>query len=215
MPITLHVWRVPRRRVGTAMFRLAFPGPHRASFAKFLGTADGFRPGDADLTRYAAVTVSDDPVMLPKWDKLAVASARIDLTPLRSRGTWSRKKPFEPDKSASRDGMVLALTRARLRPTRAVAFWKAIAPVAPEVDQAPGLLAHFGIGEAPLGFQGTISVWRDAADLARFAYRQPEHRAVIARTPTDGWYAEELFARFAVDEISGDRDVLGWNVRGA
>jgi hypothetical protein len=111
--------------------------------------------------------------------------------------------------------MVLALTRARLRPTRAAAFWKAIAPVVPEVDQAPGLLAHFGIGEAPIGFQGTISVWRDAADLARFAYRQPEHRAVIARTPTDGWYAEELFARFAVDEISGDRDVLGWNVRGA
>ncbi|MCM4081540.1 monooxygenase [Paractinoplanes hotanensis] len=215
MPITLHVWRVPRRRVVTAMFRLAFPGPHRTSFAKFLGTADGFRPGDADLTRYAAVTVSDDPVILPKWDRLAVSSARIDLTPLHSRGTWSRQKPFESDRSPSRGGMVLALTRARLRPTRAAAFWKAIAPVAPEVDQAPGLLAHFGIGEAPIGFQGTISVWRDAADLARFAYRQPEHRAVIARTPTDGWYAEELFARFAVDEISGDRDVLGWNVRGA
>jgi hypothetical protein len=37
---------------------------------------------------------------------------------------------------------------------------------------------------------------------------------VIARTPTDRWYAEELFARFAVLGISGDRDVLGWREGG-
>jgi len=73
-----------------------------------------------------------------------------------------------------------------------------------------GLLARFGIGEAPIGWQGTVSLWRDAADLTRFAYRQPEHRAVIARTPTDRWYAEELFARFAVRDLTGDRPVLGW-----
>jgi len=210
MPVTLHVWRVPRRRVAVAMFRLAFPGAHRASFAKFLGTADGVSPRDIDLTRYAAVTVSDAPVILPQWDKLAVARARIDVTPLHSRGTWSGQTPFKADKMR-RDGMMLALTRARLRPTRAASFWRAIKPVAAEVDQAPGLLAHFGIGEAPLGWQGTVSIWRDAADLAGFAYRQPEHRAVIARTPTDRWYAEELFARFAVDEITGDREVLGWH----
>jgi hypothetical protein len=33
---------------------------------------------------------------------------------------------------------------------------------------------------------------------------------VIARTHTDRWYAEELFARFAVRGISGERAVLGW-----
>ena len=35
------------------------------------------------------------------------------------------------------------------------------------------------------------------------------HRAVIARTPAERWYAEELFARFAVRGVAGDRDVLG------
>jgi hypothetical protein len=109
---------------------------------------------------------------------------------------------------------VLALTRARLRPTRALTFWRAIPPVLREVDGAPGLLARFGVGEAPIGWQGTVSVWRSAADLRGFAYRQPEHRAVIARTPTDRWYAEDLFARFAVDEITGDRAVLGWREGG-
>jgi len=37
---------------------------------------------------------------------------------------------------------------------------------------------------------------------------------VIARTPTDRWYAEDLFARFAVDGITGDRAVLGWREGG-
>jgi hypothetical protein len=211
MPVTLHVWRVPPRRVGSTMLRMARRKvPPGVTFAKFLGTAGGVRPSDADWTRYAVLTVSPDPVELPDWDRLATSRARIDMTPLHSRGTWSKREPFGPETRDKPDGMVVGLTRARLRPTRAVAFWKAIAPVAHEVHTAPGLLAYLGIGEAPIGWQGTVSVWRDAADLARFAYRQPEHRAVIARTPTDRWYAEELFARFAVQRITGDRAVLGW-----
>ncbi len=53
-------------------------------------------------------------------------------------------------------------------------------------------------------------MWRSATDLIGFAYRQPEHRAVVDRTPIDRWYAEELFARFAILDIVGDRTVLGW-----
>jgi hypothetical protein len=110
--------------------------------------------------------------------------------------------------------MVLALTRARLRARRAATFWRAVPPVAAALAAAPGLLARFGIGEAPIGWQGTVSVWRSPADLATFAYRSPQHRAVIARTPTAGWYAEELFARFAVREVFGDPAVLGWVGKG-
>jgi hypothetical protein len=75
---------------------------------------------------------------------------------------------------------------------------------------APGLLAAFGIGEAPLGWQGTGSVWRRPTDLVRFAYRHPEHRRAIERTATTGWYAEELFARFPVMDVVGDTGVIGW-----
>ena len=212
MPVTLHVWRVPPRLVPAAMLRLGFTRrPANVRFAKFLGTGTGvtFGPGDADLTRYAAVTVSDDEVRFPGWDRLATAAARVDLEPLSSRGRWSGTEPFgRPAKKA--DGMVLALTRARLRPTRALTFWRATPPVAAELAAAPGLVARFGIGEAPIGWQGTVSLWQDATDLTRFAYRQPEHRAVVARTPIDRWYAEELFARFAVRDLTGDRSVLGW-----
>jgi hypothetical protein len=211
--VRLHVWRVPRHAVGPAMLRMAFARRYQPGvrFAKFLGTGTGlgFGPGDADLTRYAAITVSDRPVVFPTWDRIAEREARLDLEPLISRGEWSGRSPFRPTGSRP-DGTVLALTRARLRPTRAVRFWRAVPAVARELAEAPGLLARFGIGEAPIGWQGTVSVWRSATDLTAFAYRQPEHRAVIARTPADRWYAEELFARFAVHDIIGDRSVLGW-----
>jgi hypothetical protein len=211
--VSLHVWRVPRGAIGAAMLRMAFARRHLSEvrFGKFLGTSTGatFGPGDTDLTRWAAITVSDTPVRFPQWDAIAESRARMDLEPLLSRGAWSGRSPFRPTGRRT-DGVVLALTRARLRPARALRFWRTIPAVAREVDTAPGLLARFGVGEAPIGWQGTVSVWRSTTDLTAFAYRQPEHRAVIARTPVDGWYAEELFARFAVRDLTGDRRVLGW-----
>jgi hypothetical protein len=221
--VTLHAWRVPRRALGSALLRMvrdparlrALPG---VRFGKLLGTGSGtgFGPGDADPTRYVAVLVWDDPGggelgrTGAAWDALADQAARVDLTPLHSRGRWSGQTPFGDPRGGRADGPVLALTRARLRPVKAFTFWRAIPPVARELAAAPGLLARFGVGEAPIGWQGTVSVWRGEADLTAFAYRQPEHRAVIERTPVARWYAEELFARFAVRAISGDKAVLGW-----
>lgn len=222
--VTLHVWRVPRRAVPLAFGHMARdPRRLRATpgvrFARMLGTGDGFRVRDADLTRYAALVVWDDRDAAARfdatptargWSRISRASARLDLRLLKAKGRWSGREPFgEP--GANEDGMVLALTRARLTPRKAVTFWRAVPPVAAGVENAPGLLAHFGAGEAPIGWQGTVSVWRNAADLGRFAYRHPEHRAAITRTSTEGWYAEDLFARFAVLGVTGDRSVLGWS----
>jgi hypothetical protein len=219
--VTLHVWRVRRRSIPRALRRMAgeprrlrrLPG---VRFAKLLGTGTGtsFGPGDADLTRYAAVVAwngtPDPDAVEQRWTRIAVGSARLDLTPMTARGTWSGATPFGYPLGGRTGGMVLAMTRARLRARKVPTFWRAISPVAAELAAAPGLLARFGVGEAPIGWQGTVSVWRSTTDLTGFAYRQPEHRAVIARTPADRWYAEDLFARFAVREISGDREVLGW-----
>ncbi|PRY30109.1 monooxygenase [Pseudosporangium ferrugineum] len=221
--VTLHVWRVPRRAAGRAFVRMA-TDPRRlrrlpgVRFAKLLGTGTGlsFGPGDADLTRFAAVVAWDgaDGGDLGRtgaaWDAIATSAARADLRPLTSQGRWSGVAPFGEPAGGRAEGPVLALTRARLRPAKALTFWRAVPPVARELAAAPGLLARFGVGEAPVGWQGTVSVWRTAADLTAFAYRQPEHRAVIARTAAVRWYAEDLFARFAVLGISGDRAVLGW-----
>ncbi|OLB81199.1 MAG: monooxygenase [Actinobacteria bacterium 13_2_20CM_2_71_6] len=240
MTVCLHVWRVPPARVPAALWRMATeprrlrhaPG---VSFAKLLGTARGsrFGPTRADPTRWAALTVATERPGFARWDRIAVAGCRLDLRPLSSRGTWSGRAPFDADRAPAGapdggsagapaggpesdpdgwpdDGPVLVLTRARLRATRAASFWRAIGPVAAALPDSPGLLAAFGIGEAPLGWQGTVSVWRSTPDLVRFAYRHPEHRRAIARTATVNWYAEELFARFAIVDVQGDTEVIGW-----
>lgn len=212
MTVSLHVWRVPGTAVPLALWRMArdrrVPGTR---FAKLLGTGTGFGPAGPEPTRWAALTVHDgQPPEFPGWARIAAAHCRLDLLPLSSRGTWSGRRPFQPEARATADGPVLVLTRARLRLARAVTFWHAIGPVAGALAGCDGLLAAFGVGEAPLAWQGTVSVWRRPADLVRFAYRHPEHRRAIDRTTTTRWYAEELFARFAVTAIVGDTGVMGW-----
>ncbi|MDG4765210.1 monooxygenase [Solwaraspora sp. WMMD406] len=227
--VTLHVWRLPRRRLLRAPPRMALdarrlrrtPG---VGFAKLLGTGTGtgFGPTDADPLRWSAVVAWDDPAAATgfdaspvgrAWRRIAQAQVRVELRPIVSHGRWSGVEPFGAPhgRRVAADQPVLALTRARLRPTRAVTFWRSIAPVAAALRDADGLYCRFGIGEAPIGWQGTISLWRSTADLTRFAYRHPQHRAAIAQTPVRRWYAEELFARFEVLDIVGDRTVLGWD----
>jgi hypothetical protein len=183
-------------------------------FAKLLGTSD-FKA--LDPTRWAALVVSDGPPP-PIPTRKAQSTCTITLAPIASRGRWAGKTPFDPtaqgDPSPGTDGNpVLALTRARLRPHKSLAFWRASQRVIKTLDGQPGLLATFGIGEAPIGFQGTVSIWRTGADMVRFAYRQPEHTTVVADTPRKRWYAEELFARFHVLDIAGDRELIGWTER--
>jgi hypothetical protein len=78
--------------------------------------------------------------------------------------------------------------------------------VAAALREQPGLRLAVGIGEAPVGLQGTFSVWESAAALRGFAYAGAAHAAVIERTVPERWYAEELFARFAVEAAEGTVD---------
>ena len=75
-------------------------------------------------------------------------------------------------------------------------FGRAGRPVDQSLRGADGLLAVVGIGEAPRGRLGTFSLWRSFADARAFAASQPHHREVVRRTRAEGWYGEELFARF-------------------
>ena len=224
MTVTLDVWRVPPRAVPGALWRVArLPRALRRAgdvgFVKLLGTGrgSGFGITAGDPCRWAALTVwTGAPRPLVAFDRIAAAHCRLTLRPIAARGRWAGREPFTPTtRPASDDGPVLVLTRARLRPTRAVPFWRAIGPVAAALPHADGLLTAFGIGEAPIGFQGTVSVWAGGADVNAFAYRTAEHAAVVRATPERRWYAEELFARLAVLDVTGDREVIGWNAERA
>lgn len=218
----LHVWRVPSRHVGQALLRMAIDRLRLArvpglSFRKLLGTGDGttFLPADADVRTWALLTtwtsreasLAFEAHPTPRgWRRIAEQEWRADLGCLRTRGEWSGRTPFTADPAlAGWAGPVAALTRARIRPSRWVGFWRAVPAVVADLDGDPspagtgaGPTVRLGVGEAPVGVQGTVSVWPSAAALQDFAYRRAPHREVIARTAEDGWYAEDLFARFAV-----------------
>jgi len=229
--VTLDVWRVPPRAVPGALWRVArLPRALRRAgdvgFVKLLGTGRGFGVAAADPCRWAALTVwTASPRPLDAFDRIATGRCRLTLRPITARGRWAGHEPFAPTTppadsgphaaEPAEPGPVLVLTRARLRPARAATFWRAIGPVAARLRDADGLLAAFGIGEAPIGFQGTVSVWADGAAVNAFAYRTAEHAAVVRAAPVRRWYAEELFARLAVLDITGDREVLGWSAERA
>jgi hypothetical protein len=220
--VTVHVWQLPARLVPGAMARVPLDRARlrRArglSFARLLGTGAGntFTIRDAELRRWVllacwqqpaeAVAFEQHPVVR-RWRRHAEEQWRLELVPLSSHGRWSRRQPFGAPKPRGWTGPVAAITRARLSLRRAAQFWRAVPPVAAELTPHRGdggLLAAIGVGEAPAGWQGTLSVWRDAADLRAFAYQGVAHTAAIRRTKETGWYAEELFARFGVVRAEG------------
>jgi hypothetical protein len=216
--VTLHVWGISARRIPQALGRMArgnrgtlrHPG---VRFAKQLGTGgDEFSVRDPDPRHWGLLCVWDDQQRaaaadgLPavrSWDRIADERWHAELSPLASRGRWSKQEPFGNPEPTRFDGPVAAITRARLVPRKALAFWRAVPPVAASLRGADSVLTAFAIGEAPIGLQGTFSVWDSASALRRYAYEGPEHQRAIERTDTEGWYAEELFARFRVLRTAG------------
>ena len=72
-----------------------------------------------------------------------------------------------------------------------------------DLNSTAGLITSLGIGEAPIGLQGTFSIWKSNENITAFSSKQKPHADVIARTHETGWYSEELFARFKVNKLSG------------
>jgi hypothetical protein len=216
--VTLHLWGVPTTAVPRALARMALDRPlmrrSGAAFWKLLGTGNGrtFTPRDADPHHWGVLATWPDAAAadgfersptVARWDALATERLTVRLRPLASRGTWSGRRPFGDPAPRRVDGPVASITRARIRPSRAAVFWRAVPPVVDDLHRVPGLRLAVGIGEAPIGLQGTFSLWADADALTEFAHRRPPHIEVVRRTAAEGWYAEELFARFQVLDTSG------------
>lgn len=224
MIVRLDVWGVQGFGIARAFTRMAtdrlrlrslHPRPH---FSKLLGTGSGetFTMRDADLRHWALLTTWSDPAaaaalgesgLVSRWASLAHEHATFTLAPISSHGQWAGREPFATESGRTGEpehtGAVAAITRARIKPREWMRFWRSVPPVSDDLRADPAVLFTLGIGEAPVGLQGTFSVWRDAQAIRDFAYRRPAHAAVVARTHERGWYAEELFARFAVLDVSG------------
>jgi len=130
-----------------------------------------------------------------------------DLAPLQAHGAWNGTNPFADDLAAPGGvGPVAVLTRASIRLRRAPRFWRFVEPTSRALVGAEGLRLAIGLGELPLVRQATFSVWESAAAMQQYAYHDARHREVIQLTRREGWYSEELFARFQVLRSTGTVD---------
>jgi heme-degrading monooxygenase HmoA len=125
------------------------------------------------------------------------------LQPAQSRGLWSGVNPFAPAIAQPGAGLVVVLTRATIRLSKLRAFWSAVPGTSDAMAGHAGLILSVGVGEAPFGRQATLSIWRDEAAVRAYAHKEQAHVEVIRRTREEGWYAEELFARFVLVGAEG------------
>lgn len=219
--IKVYFWRVPKRYIPWAFSRMALDRialwrMEGVSFWKLLGTGKGetFTPRDGDATRWGLLVVVDDnkidslnqSKLLNRWRQKSSSEFSAELQPISVTGKWSGATPFSNLSKADPkwEGPVVAITRARIKWRKNFLFWRSVPPVTNSLHNSPGLKAAIGIGEAPIGLQGTFSLWESGEAVRNFAYRGEAHKAVIAATHREKWYAEELFGRFAVTKAEGN-----------
>lgn len=186
-------------------------------FQKLLGSGQNFGIVP-DFSRYVFLGVWDDEMAADTFlnsatgNRLTDGADAIDtlyLQPLRSHGSWDGQNPFvDPNPQflvANSKLPIAVLTRATIRWAALPDFWRHVPQARQQLrDQEDQLLFAVGVGEKPLVQQCTISVWRDAAAVEQFAYRQSGHKEVVRLTRQRRWYHEELFARFTVIRAEGE-----------
>ncbi len=220
---SFHLIREPKWKTPLALGRLGLDRPRLSRvdglvFWRLLGTGSGDNTGGgADLARTAVFAVWDDEAALDSFMATSRLAARwqtaqeswhVRLRSVGGHGRWRGIDPLDGMEQGSSSGAIAIITRADVHRHSWKAFGAASNVVDAELHAAPGLIDVVGIGEAPVGRLATFSLWESLAAARSFAYSMPDHIEVMRRTRAEGWYAEELFARFEPYASTGT-----WNGR--
>jgi spheroidene monooxygenase len=118
----------------------------------------------------------------------------VKLRATSSRGAWSGRT-LTPTAAVPRTGPVAALTRASIRPGRAIHFWRHSPLSERALSHAAGCHLAVGLGEAPVLRQATFSLWDSQAAMDAYA-RSGAHLDAIRAAQAGGWFSESMFVRF-------------------
>lgn len=188
--------------------RLLLPRVQGIGFWKLLGsgTGEGFTP-IPNTGVYAILAVWPDAAtaraqtlgaaVFRRYLARASESWTLFLAPTSVRGQWSGATPFEVTTPAEK-GALAALTRATVRPRKALQFWRRVPDISTVIGADRNVAFKIGVGEVPLLHQVTFSIWPDSRSMADFARRDGPHARAIAAVRDGDWFREELYARFRV-----------------
>ena len=122
-----------------------------------------------------------------------------------SRGSWDgRSWGVTPEHSLGGDqhidsaehGMV-ALTRASIRPSKAMAFWRYAPAAQVDLQRAAGCQLAMGLGEAPVFRQCTFSLWNNTQSMVNYAHTGA-HQQAIQAAYQNNFFSESMFVRMRV-----------------
>lgn len=120
----------------------------------------------------------------------------VFLTTDSVRGVWDGVTPFSVSTPVA-NAPLGVLTRATIRPSILRRFWGRVPNISDRIGADPNVVFKIGIGETPLFQQITFSIWPDAVSMANFA-RTGHHAEAIKAVRSEGWFREELYARFTL-----------------
>lgn len=123
-------------------------------------------------------------------------------------GTWDGKTPFEPIGDTDQNQKRMVLTRATIRLSKLIRFWRQVPSTSDAIEHAEGRLFSIGIGEWPLIQQATLSLWENENMIKQYAYGNQAHLQAIKMTKDLDWYKEEMFTRFVPLHIEGSWEDL-------
>ena len=141
----------------------------------FLGVWDNQKSADDFL--------SDNEIIKTYYQKASLIRT-IKMIPVKSHGLWSGQNPFREQKLQTRDSElpVAVITRATLRFSRLLAFWRSVPHASAAIENAQGVKYFKGIGEWPFVQQATLSLWESFETVKQFAYRDKAHASIIKKT---------------------------------
>jgi hypothetical protein len=199
------LWRLARGASGLG----AVPGMR---FARVLGSGQGggfgLRPGLDCQGVFALFDTLEQAQHFTTESRVAQAYGRraleqfsVVLQATSARGSWAGHR-MAAGASAEPGGPVAALTRAAIRPSRALEFWRHSPPAEAELAAAPGCRLAVGLGEAPLVRQATFSLWDSTAAMDAYA-RHGSHQRAIQASWQQGFFSEWMFVRFRPVTLRG------------
>lgn len=221
MIATFHLltWNGPVRAMqALAVDRLRYRHRDGLRFLRILGTGrDRSTAPGAQWDRTAMFCLFDDERCVDDFvGEVDQRSGLVESWHVRMRGagghgSWRGRSIPEMLRSPAyrggeSQGPMAMITRADVRPRSWRTFSREARIVDLELQAADGLLAVVGIGEAPILRLGTFSLWRDVTAMSEFARQGPQHQRAVARTRSEHWYGEEMFARFVPFRSTGTWD---------
>ncbi len=218
---TISLFRYPNRNRlwAASQMQLAIPALQKTkglSFFKMMGSGaeNGFSPKPnwnvyALLGVWDSASAADDffheSSLIQRIEDRSDEQLHVRLRAFQTHGYWDKKQPFKVSENILMpdNQPVAVLTRARIRWTKVREFWKYVGPASAAIANHPDAVLSIGVGELPLIYQATFSIWNNMEAVKKFAYQDPAHGKVVRLTRTQNWYSEEMFNRFWVERIDG------------